>query len=167
MDSDRLLRFHRARLRAGDAGLLRARTPVGQRGSDRGPHHGSITRALHLGLDAFLSVVLAPSCAACHELLEHSTRGPVCARCWESILPLTPPLCDRCGDPLPAWRAISVPLARCPRCRRSRRLVDRPRAIGAYDRALRAIVHALKYEGRPSPPKPPAGTMGAGRAEPP
>ena len=106
--------------------------------------------AMRLVLDALVSVVLAPSCAACHELLEHPTGGPVCGRCWRSILPLTPPLCDRCGDPLPAWRAISVPLARCPRCRRARRFVDRARAIGAYDGVLRAVVHALKYEGRRS-----------------
>jgi ComF family protein len=104
--------------------------------------------------DAVLSVLLAPSCAACELLLEHPTSGPVCPSCWASILPLTPPLCDQCGDPLPAWRAISVPLARCPRCRRTTRLVDRTRAIGAYDGALRAIVHALKYEGRRSLSRP-------------
>lgn len=101
-------------------------------------------------LDALVSVVLAPACAACDQVLDHPTRGPVCGRCWRSILPLTPPLCDRCGDPLPSWRAISLPLARCPRCRRARRLVDRARAIGGYDGALRAVVHALKYEGRRS-----------------
>ncbi|MBZ5555842.1 MAG: ComF family protein [Acidobacteriia bacterium] len=133
---------------------------MGQRGSDRASR-GSIASALRLGLDAFLSVVLAPACAACLELLEHPTRGPVCARCWQSILPLTPPLCDRCGDPLPTWRSISVPLARCPRCRRSRRLVDRARAIGAYDGALRAIIHALKYEGRRSLARPLAEMMRA------
>jgi len=101
-------------------------------------------------VDAVLSVVVAPSCAACDELLEHPTQGPVCGTCWRSILPLTPPLCDRCGDPLPTWRSISIPLALCPRCRRTQRLVDRSRAIGAYDGALRAIIHALKYEGRRS-----------------
>lgn len=105
-------------------------------------------------LDALLSVVLAPACAACDKPLDHPTAGPVCASCWRSILPLTPPLCDRCGDPLPTWRAISIPLARCPRCRRAQRLVDRARAIGAYDGALRAIVHALKYEGRRSLGRP-------------
>jgi ComF family protein len=114
---------------------------------------------LRIGLDAILSVLLAPSCAACGTLLDHPTHGPVCEPCWQSILPLTPPLCDRCGDPLPAWRAISIPLAQCPRCRRTRRLVDRARAIGAYDGALRAIVHALKYEGRRSLARPLAGLM--------
>jgi ComF family protein len=115
--------------------------------------------ALRTATDAVLSVVFAPACAACGELLEHPTRGPVCAACWHSILPLTPPLCDSCGDPLPTWRIISVPLARCPRCRRARRTVDRARAIGSYDGALRAIVHAWKYEGRRSLAKPLAELM--------
>jgi ComF family protein len=98
--------------------------------------------------DAVLAVVLAPDCAACGQLLEQPTRGPVCGICWASILPITPPVCDRCGDPLPTWRDISVPLASCARCRRMRRSIDRARAIGEYTGPLRAIVHALKYEGR-------------------
>jgi ComF family protein len=110
-------------------------------------------------LDGLLSAVLAPACAACGELLDAPTRGPVCATCWRSILPLTPPICDRCGDPLPSWRAISVPLQQCPRCRRARRSVDRARAIGDYDGALRAIIHALKYEGRRSLARPLAALM--------
>jgi ComF family protein len=104
--------------------------------------------------DAFLSVVFSPACAACDRPLLHPTRGPVCESCWASIVPLTPPICDRCGDPLPTWRVVSVPLACCPRCRRTRRALDRARAIGPYDAALRAIVHALKYEGRRSLARP-------------
>ena len=101
-------------------------------------------------LDALLSVLFAPLCAACEEPLEHPTRGPVCGRCWRAIRPLTPPLCHVCGDPLPAWRAVSVPLGRCPRCRRAVRQVSSARAIGAYEGSLRAIVHAFKYDGRRS-----------------
>jgi len=104
--------------------------------------------------DALLSVVLAPSCAACGELLQHPTQGPVCGICWRSILPLTPPLCDRCGDPLPSWRVISLPLSTCPRCRRRPPFVARAAAVGTYDGALRAIVHAIKYEGRRSLARP-------------
>ena len=73
--------------------------------------------------------------------------------------PLPPPLCESCGDPLPTWRVISVPMARCPRCRRGRRRVDRAQAVGAYDGALRAVVHAFKYEGRRSLAKPLATLM--------
>ena len=107
--------------------------------------------------DALVSVVLAPACAACNRPLEQPTQGPVCGACWQSIRPLTPPLCDRCGDPLPSWRVVSLPIALCPRCRRAARFVDRGRAIGAYDGALRGIIHAFKYEGRRSL----AGPLGA------
>ena len=109
--------------------------------------------------DAVLSIVLAPACASCAEVLDHPSDGPVCARCWRSILPLTPPICDACGDPLPTWRHVSIPLARCPRCRRTRPSVDRARAIGEYDGVLKAIVHALKYEARRSLARPLAALM--------
>ncbi|HEY1912457.1 MAG TPA: ComF family protein [Vicinamibacterales bacterium] len=109
-----------------------------------------IAEAIRSSCDALVSVLFAPECAACQQLLDQPTEGPVCRSCWASILPITPPTCDRCGDPLPVWRTISRPLDRCPRCRRLPRFVDRSRAIGAYDGALRAVVHALKYEGRRS-----------------
>ena len=129
---------------------------MGQRGSHRGWRDlvSTLHSAVCISSDAVLSVVLSPACASCGQALLHPTRGPICGGCWASILPLTPPLCDRCGDPLPAWRLVSIPLAVCPRCRRGRRLIDRARAVGAYDGALRAIVHALKYEGRRSLARP-------------
>jgi ComF family protein len=110
-------------------------------------------------LDALLAVVFAPVCGACGDPLGRPTLGPVCRRCWDSILPLTPPLCDACGDPLPSWRTLSLPLARCPRCRRAERAIDRSRAIGAYDGALRAVIHAFKYGDRRSLARPLAELM--------
>lgn len=97
-------------------------------------------------LDALLAIVLAPVCVACQRALEHPTRGPVCERCWTSILPFTPPLCERCGDPLATWR--NDPFSLCITCERQPSSISRSRAIGPYDGALRAIVHALKYDGR-------------------
>ncbi len=82
--------------------------------------------------------------------LPEPTRGPVCPACWNGIVRFTPPLCNQCGDPLPSWRVISLAAALCPRCRRRPALVSTVRAIGAYDGSLRAIVHALKYDGRRS-----------------
>jgi ComF family protein len=100
--------------------------------------------------DALLAVLLAPACAACDTPLDEPTRGPVCANCWNSIVPITPPICAACGDPIPSWRIISVEHERCPRCRRNGALIARGRSIGEYAGALRAIVHALKYDGRRS-----------------
>jgi ComF family protein len=118
-------------------------TPSGSRSAT------SRRRLLH-GLrqlaDGLLAVALAPGCAACGRPLVSPTAGPVCDDCWSSIPPLLPPLCLRCGDPLPSWRAISIAAETCPRCRRQASSLDRCRAIGDYDGSLRAIVHALKYQ---------------------
>ena len=84
------------------------------------------TQALRDGIDAVLSVALGASCAACGELLENPTRGPVCGDCWRSVALLPPP----------AFQISTV--------------IDRAQAIGPHDAALRSIVHALKYEGRRS-----------------
>jgi ComF family protein len=109
-----------------------------------------VIHALRALADGLLAVALSPVCAACEQPLERPTAGPVCGACWHSILPITPPLCDQCGGPLPAWRPLAVPFDACVRCRRLKPVVTRARAIGAYDGALRSIIHALKYDGRRS-----------------
>src|SRR5262249_57573401 len=102
MDPDRLLRLHRPRLRPGDADVLRPRAALGERDDS---HQSSVSSrpivVFRRAFDAVLTVVLAPRCAACDALLDAPSRGPVCAGCWASILPLTPPLCQRSADPLP------------------------------------------------------------------
>ena len=103
-------------------------------------------------VDAALSILFAPQCAACARPLEHPSEGTVCRACWSSVLPLTPPLCAQCGDPLPSWNAASVD--RCARCVRLHHRVDRAAAVGAYEGALRTIVHAFKYDGRRSLARP-------------
>lgn len=104
--------------------------------------------------DALLALLLAPVCAACERPLDAPTLGAVCRNCWTAIVPITPPVCEACGDPLPSWRVISLEYGRCPRCRRRETGVARGRAIGAYEGTLRAIVHALKYGGRRSLARP-------------
>ena len=104
--------------------------------------------------DALIAALLAPECVACEELLERPSSGCVCPRCWRGVLPITPPFCDRCGDPL---ANVSV----CPGCRNRPSSIDRCRAIGEYDGVLREIVHALKYKGRRSLARPLASRMRA------
>jgi len=73
-------------------------------------------------------------------------------------LPVTPPVCDCCGDPLGTWNRPES-LCICARCQTSRGAIERARAIGPYEGALRAIIHAFKYEGRRSLARPLAGRM--------
>jgi competence protein ComFC len=77
-------------------------------------------------VDAVLAVALDASCAACGEPLERPSRGPVCAVCWRSV-----------DAAVPCVFGVSD-------------AVQDAQAIGVYDGALRAVIHALKYEGRRS-----------------
>jgi ComF family protein len=106
-----------------------------------------------------VAVGLAPACAACDRPHATPTRGAICDPCWAAIVPFVPPLCATCGDPLPSWRTISIAEERCARCRRRPSFLTSAHAIGAYDGALRSILHAFKYDGRRSVARPLAGLM--------
>ena len=84
-------------------------------------------------LNAILSVLLAPPCAACGRVLDHPLEGAVCDLCWSSIF------CDR--------SAFSLDV------------VTRCQSIGPYEGTLRAVVHALKYDARRSVAAPLARMM--------
>jgi ComF family protein len=89
--------------------------------------HEVTDRWLRPAADGVVAVLLAPVCAACRAPLDHPTRGAVCDRCWTAIVPTTPLGCAA----LPPL----IPLAT---------------AIGAYEERLRDVIHALKYDGRPT-----------------
>jgi ComF family protein len=117
------------------------------------------SEALRACGDALLAVLLAPVCAACRTPLDAPTRGAVCGGCWSRVVPLTQPACATCAEPLPSWRVIGTPHPQCVRCRRTGTAIAMARSIGAYDGALRDIVHALKYDGRRSLAAPIAARM--------
>ena len=128
------------------------------------PFQGLIRR----GINALVSAVLAPACAVCDILLDDPLSGCVCAACWRSVLPITPPVCDRCGDPLPRqphWLSPNAQLLKppprplCAPCGAGCSAVDRARAVGEYAGALREVIHALKYSGRVSVARPLAEQM--------
>jgi ComF family protein len=98
--------------------------------------------------------MLAPNCAVCSSLLDSPLSGCVCGDCWRSVLPITPPLCDRCGDPL-ARQNESL----CAVCCANSGAIGRARAVGEYQGTLREIIHALKYAGRISLARPLAERM--------
>ena len=119
---------------------------------------------MRLVADALLSVLIAPVCAACRDPLEWPTRGAVCEGCWARIVPISPPVCDRCGEPLRSWdaRRTGAPgraSGLCRRCQDGPGAVSKSRSVGAYDGTLRAVVHALKYDGRRSLAEPLARRM--------
>lgn len=104
-------------------------------------------RDLTVWPNALIAALLAPACAVCKSHLDEPLSGCVCKHCWASIRAITPPVCDRCGDPL------ARPRGACPGCRHES-AVARARAVGEYEGTLREIIHALKYSGRRSLARP-------------
>lgn len=83
--------------------------------------------SLRLLADAAVAVLLAPLCASCEQPLDHPTHGAVCDACWVAATPLAPPG----RDSFPPF-------------------IDRAASVGPYEGRLRDIIHALKYDRRPT-----------------
>lgn len=103
--------------------------------------------------------LFAPVCAGCDQCLPLPLEGAVCGACWQQLPRFTPPLCIRCGIPLPSWRVASLDANQCARCRRSGSVLARQGALGPHEGVLRRVVHALKYDARLSTAAPLAASM--------
>ena len=77
--------------------------------------------------DGLIALALAPLCAACRRPLDEPTRGAVCAGCWAAIVPITP-----------LGRGAFPPA------------IALATAIGPYEDRLKDVIHALKYDPRPT-----------------
>ena len=95
----------------------------------------------HVAADALVSALFAPLCVSCHAVLDSPTRSPACDACWRNLRAFTPPLCDRCGEPLAAAGARHA-------CAASHSALSCCRAVGWYEDVLRDLIHAVKYDER-------------------
>lgn len=110
-----------------------------------------------IALRGLLDLVLPAACACCAELLDAGVGGLVCGRCVARIVPLTHPLCARCGHPrlsvnVPApteiGSTVAAPFSTCRWCSRLPPWVRCVRSVCRTDQGTgSAFVHALKYEG--------------------
>lgn len=113
----------------------------------------SLSTLVTTSFNSLVCALLAPTCAICDAILDAPIEGCVCKNCWVSIRPITPPVCNTCGDPL----ARTIPI--CATCQGRDSIIQRARAVGEYEGVLREIIHALKYNGRHSLARPLAALM--------
>jgi predicted amidophosphoribosyltransferase len=66
----------------------------------------------------------------------------LCEPCRDSLVRLSPPVCERCGSP-GAW-----PVRRCAECSGRRLAFARARSAIVYDRRAKAFVRSWKEQGR-------------------
>ncbi len=101
-------------------------------------------------VDGAIAALVAPCCAVCETLLERPLDGAVCAGCWARVARFSPPLCARCGDPLASLGTVAVPADHCVECSVDLGPIASARAVGPFEGALADIIHACKYQRRPS-----------------
>ena len=90
-----------------------------------------------LGSDA-LGLLFPSRCAGCRRVDE-----VLCAACRADFVPLQPPLCPRCGQPVENGEADL-----CRRCQYREPPYAAGYSVFRFEGTLRAAVHALKFERR-------------------
>jgi len=89
-----------------------------------------------------LDLIFPPRCVVCRRIGEW-----FCAVCRQAIEKILPPICERCGRPLIAARASTMPY--CPYCHKQPLRIDGTRATAFFEGSVRAAIHAFKYDHRP------------------
>ncbi|MGH7335544.1 MAG: ComF family protein [Candidatus Rokuibacteriota bacterium] len=114
-------------------------------------------RALAL---AALDLVFPAVCPSCASPLGAGRRDPLCGACFTSIVRIMPPICARCGLPLPALPSHRAGAhSRCHTCLAAPPAYDYARGAGIYAGPLREALHALKFRGKRAIARPLAALM--------
>ena len=95
-----------------------------------------------------LFAVLFPSgCRICRQTLTHISTLPVCQLCLGKIVPLEGLQCRACGEKLFSPHAQGEDGILCGSCRRAAPRFRQAVSYGAYEGALRELLHLFKYNG--------------------
>jgi len=91
--------------------------------------------------EPILNFIYPPYCAICEEPLNKARV--VCDECFDEILPVPIPFCQKCGKPLSNDEDIT-----CKRCKENPLFLSYIRGIGIFNEPLRTIIHLFKYQRR-------------------
>lgn len=103
--------------------------------------------AVKAASSSLFSLLFPSDCRICHSPLTTIASLPVCEPCLGQIVPLDGLLCRVCGEKLFSSFAESEDGSLCGMCRRAEPRFRRAAAYGAYEGALRDLIHLFKYKG--------------------
>src|SRR5882724_11690407 len=96
---------------------------------------------------SLFSLLFPSDCRICRSPLTTVASLPVCEPCLAQIVPLEGLLCRVCGEKLFSTVMNGEDGALCGMCRRAEPRFRRAAAYGAYEGALRDLIHLFKYKG--------------------
>ena len=103
--------------------------------------------AFKAATESLFSILVPSDCRICGSPLLTVSNLPVCRPCLEKIGPLDGILCRFCGEKLFSTYAQTEEGPLCGLCRRAQPRFRRAVAYGAYEGALRDLIHLFKYHG--------------------
>ena len=103
--------------------------------------------AVKVASSSLFSILFPSDCRICRAPLINIASLPVCDPCLAKIVPLDGPLCQICGEKLFHTIAETEDTPLCAICRRVGAHFSRATAYGAYEGALRDLIHLFKYNG--------------------
>ncbi len=98
----------------------------------------------------FVDLFFPKKCEHCGEFFDIGLSNILCRSCFETMESYEDPLCEHCGISLPVRAFEGAVLIRCKDCGDEPYFLDRVRAFGPYDGALRTTHHGFKFEGMES-----------------
>lgn len=124
---------------------------------------GRISRILAGAGDALVSVFFPAECRLCEQLLTRAKRLPVCDKCLAGFKPTAGPICEICGEPLPAgFGGSGTPPSQghqkgagdrhgtlvtvCRPCQLRKYAFERARSYASYEGGLARAIVMLKFE---------------------
>ena len=127
--------------------------------AQRVPHRTTALRdatksAVKAASASLFSLLFPTDCRICQTPLTTISSLPVCGPCLAQIVPLDGLVCRICGEKLFSSYTAGDEGPLCGMCRRAQPHFRRAVAYGAYEGALRDVVHLFKYHG-----VRPAGTL--------
>jgi ComF family protein len=103
--------------------------------------------AVHSAAASLFCVLFPADCRICRSALTKISNLPVCDACLDRIVPFDGTLCSACGEKLLGGRFAGDPAPLCELCRRAKPRFRKAVAYGAYEGALRDLLHVFKYQG--------------------
>jgi len=106
---------------------------------------------MHLWAQRVLHFLFPSVCDTCNVLLTEGDLPLFCRSCWETIRPITDPMCSLCGIPnIPIAGATDEAKNACHACRESPPNYDTATAMFRYTGVLADAVQRMKYRSRTS-----------------
>jgi ComF family protein len=103
--------------------------------------------AIKSAAESLFAVLFPSDCRICHSPLITIASLPVCEPCLAQIVPMDGLLCRVCGEKLFSSFVNAGDGPLCGMCRRAEPHFRRAVAYGAYEGALRELIHLFKYNG--------------------